>query len=95
MYDKVETGKKLYAARKSKNLKQSDVSRVLGISQSAYSKIELGKRDMSITMLLELCDYLDISAIWLLDLDKSTSQEEALLIENFRSYLKNVSKKYK
>ena len=52
----------LYNIRKKINLKQTDLSKVTGISQKALSEIETGKsKGVSFNTLLKLCDVLKIS----------------------------------
>lgn len=41
--------------RELKGDKQETVARALGISQSAYSRLENGESDLSITQLVKLC----------------------------------------
>lgn len=47
-------------AREKQELKQSDVAEKVGITQSYYSNIESGKREISMTLALNLCDALGI-----------------------------------
>lgn len=46
--------------RKSKGLTQAHLAEHLGISQSAYKDIELGKTDLKIKTLQDITNYLDI-----------------------------------
>ena len=47
--------------RKLKGLNQSDVSRLLGITQRAYSYYEQGKREPDISALIILSDFFGVS----------------------------------
>lgn len=50
----------LIEARKKKGLKQKDVSDALGVSQSAYSNIEKGKRNPSVPLAKKIGSLLEI-----------------------------------
>ena len=52
--DRFELGAKLVNAREEMNLKQTDVCKKLGISQSDLSKIENGQKKLDFLFLLEL-----------------------------------------
>jgi transcriptional regulator with XRE-family HTH domain len=95
MYDGVELGNRIYFARMRKNLKQSAISQVLGISQSAFSNIETGKRDITVAELYILSDTLNVSIEWLLGLDGDTklTYEDQLKIEELRQLLNKVRNK--
>ena len=47
-------------AREKQELKQSDVANMVGITQSYYSNIEAGKREISMTLSLNICDALGL-----------------------------------
>jgi len=47
-------------AREKQELKQSDVAKKVGITQSHYSYIELGKREIGMTLALNICDALGL-----------------------------------
>lgn len=47
-------------AREKQELKQSDVADMVGITQSYYSNIEMGKREISMTLALNICDALGL-----------------------------------
>ena len=59
--------KKLIDLRKSKKRTQSEVAKILSISQVAYSKYETGKAEPSHDILLKLADYYNVSIDYLLD----------------------------
>ena len=62
---------RLREARQTKGLTQGEVAKMLSITQQAYQKLETGKTaDMRISTVKRLCQCLDISADWLLGLDK-------------------------
>ncbi len=45
---------------------QAQVGAILGIKQSSYCAYEKGLNEPSIDAIVKLCDYLDVSADWLL-----------------------------
>lgn len=61
MIDKVILGNTLKKIRISKGITQKEVAQHTSISQSNYSKYEMGKIDISTTILISILDYFDIS----------------------------------
>ncbi len=53
-------------ARISKELKQEEVARLLGITRGCYAHYEQGVREPSLDLLKKICDVLDVSADYLL-----------------------------
>ncbi len=51
----------LAALRKEKRLKQNDVAAFCGMTQSSYSKIEIGERDPSVSAAKEIANLFDFS----------------------------------
>ena len=47
-------------AREKLELKQSEVADKVGITQSYYSNIEAGKREIGVTLALNICDALGV-----------------------------------
>lgn len=95
MYDKINLGNRIYIARKNKGLKQSDICKVINIGQSAFSDLETGKREITLTELYKLADALDAPVAWLLgiDTDNALTAVEILKLEEFRQYLLGIRKK--
>lgn len=62
----MEFGKRLRELRKLKGLSQEQVGKELGFSARAYSHYENGERDPSITTLIKLCDFFDVTADYLI-----------------------------
>jgi transcriptional regulator with XRE-family HTH domain len=81
--------------RKSKNLKQSDISNTLGIAQSSYSRFESGQYNLPIDLLVKLCNILDVSVSWLIgeDIVSDLTDEERLIMESFKRSIKRLRKK--
>lgn len=61
-----EIGERLREFRQSKKMKQVEISKILGISVPAYSKIETGENELSTKHLLTLKREFEISVDWLL-----------------------------
>ena len=53
--DNVELGKRIKELRKSRSLKQSDLSDLLGISRGQISNLEHGRRGLNLSQLQKLC----------------------------------------
>lgn len=53
--------------REDKDLNQTQVARILGMSQTGYSKYETGENDIPTTVLIKLADYYDVSVDYLLN----------------------------
>lgn len=61
---------RLILARKSKNMKQKDVAKMLNITRSCYANYEQGVREPEIETLKKLCLIFDISADYLIGLEE-------------------------
>ena len=59
---------RLQWVRDCKNVTQKEVAEYLGIKQQQYARYEKGINIMPITYLPKICEYLDISADYLLGL---------------------------
>lgn len=57
---------KLKKARLEQGLTQRDISKLLNISQPTYSGYESGRTQPDLETLGQLCDFLGVSADWLL-----------------------------
>ena len=53
--------------REDRDLKQSDIAKVLGTTQQVYSRYEMGINEMPIRHLITLCRLYNISADYFLD----------------------------
>ncbi len=71
----MEFCEKLKAARKSKGLSQAKVGELLNSAQTQIMKYENGKQEPTATRLRELCELYEISADWLLGLEKPAAKE--------------------
>lgn len=53
--------------REDKDLTQTQIAKILGISQTGYSKYETGENDLPTQILIKLSDFYDVSIDYLLD----------------------------
>lgn len=53
--------------REDKDLTQTQVAKILGMSQTGYSKYETGENDLPTQVLIKLSDFYDVSIDYLLD----------------------------
>lgn len=56
--------------REERNLKQTDVARILGTTQQVYSRYENGVNGLPIRHLVALCRFYQVSADFVLGLDE-------------------------
>lgn len=52
--------------REDKDLKQENIAKILGTSQSYYAQYENGKRQLPIDRLIKLCYFYNVSADYIL-----------------------------
>lgn len=56
--------------REDRDLTQTQIAKILGTSQQIYSRYELGIRELPIKHLINLCKYYNVSADYILCLNK-------------------------
>lgn len=66
-------GENIRALREDAELKQTDIAKLLGTTQSYYSEYELSKRPLPIEHLTTLCKYYGVSADYILGLPRGLS----------------------
>lgn len=54
--------------REDRDLKQSDIAKVLGTTQQVYSRYENGQNEMPVRHIITLCRYYNVSADYVLGL---------------------------
>ena len=59
--------KNLRAIREDNDLRQSDIAKVLNVSQNTYSQYETGVIALTAEVLIKLADYYNVSVDYLLD----------------------------
>lgn len=70
--------KRIKDLREDNDLLQKDIAKLLGISQQYYSEYESGKRTITISHLITLAKYYNVSIDYLVDLsnNKNNLQEK-------------------
>ncbi len=53
--------------REDRDLNQTEVAKILGMSQTGYSKYETGENDIPTDILIKLADFYDVSVDYLLN----------------------------
>ncbi|MFH2142994.1 MAG: helix-turn-helix transcriptional regulator [Bacteroidota bacterium] len=86
--------------RRDKNIRQAEIAKHLGISQSNYAKLENGKIELTINKLLKISEFLHVHPVEILypesfPLDKKESIEKLLLHKLEKSYKETVVAKDK
>ena len=56
--------------REDRDMKQAEIAAILGTTQQVYSRYENGVNEMPIRHLRTLCQYFDVSADYVLGLEK-------------------------
>lgn len=74
-------------ARLSKKLRQIDVANYLGITRSAYTNIENGKRGLDSEMLSKLADLLEVSTDYLLGRSSVSHPNQGKLSKDERNLI--------
>lgn len=68
---RVETGKRLAAARKQAHLTQAEAGKAIQKSQSNYARYEMGIYELNYNQIVTLCKLFDCSADFILGLTES------------------------
>ena len=78
-------GYKIRLYREMNGFSQEYISMQIGISQSAYSKIEAGTTDLTVNRLIKICNVLNCSINELVVLDQKSIKINSSLNENASS----------
>ena len=89
-FDQVAFGCRLKEMRKERGLTQEQLAAVVNMSTVHLGNIELGKRGISIDLLLELSDALDVSIDFLVRGRAYESIQAGQLISNIRELLDEI-----
>lgn len=57
---------RLREIRIERGISQEEIAKAIGVSRSTYTNYELGNREPSLTILVKICDFFDVSADYLL-----------------------------
>ncbi|MBR2943625.1 MAG: helix-turn-helix transcriptional regulator [Clostridia bacterium] len=84
-------GDKIRNAREDLDLSQRDMSKLIPMNQSNYSKIERNVQEPSIEQLRRICQILKLDPRYLLNLDnfEYISQSDLKLLHNAKEFIKN------
>lgn len=63
--------KRIRDLREDRDLTQQQIADILGTSQTMYARYERGANEMPIRHLLTLCKFYDVSADYILGIDKN------------------------
>ena len=69
----MQIAQKLKELRLDRDLKQSEIAKVIGTTQQYYGQYELGKRTIPANHIATLCNYYGVSADYILGLPKGLS----------------------
>ena len=89
-FDQAEFGHCIKNLRKKRNLTQEQLATALHISTNHLSKIELGKRGISIDLLLDISAALNVSFEYLLKGAVHTSSQMKKLTDHIRELLDRI-----
>lgn len=64
--------RRLRELREDKDLTQSQISKILNMSQTGYSKYETGENDVPTKILIELAKYYNVSVDYILGITNET-----------------------
>lgn len=59
--------KRIRDLREDKDLNQTQVAKIIGMSQTGYSKYETGENDIPTAILIKLADFYDVSVDYILN----------------------------
>ena len=89
-FDQVEFGHRIKPLRKTRNLTQDQLATALHISTDHLSKLELGKRGISIDLLFDISAALHVSFEYLLKGAIQASSQTKELIDRIRELLDRI-----
>ena len=92
-FNQVDFGYRIRTLRKRHGLTQDQLAAQLGISTNHLGKLELGKRGVSLDLLVQLAECLNVPVDFLLNGAVSRSREPQILIAQIRLLLDELEKK--
>ena len=86
----MKIGKKIRNAREDMDLSQSDISQLIPMNQSNYSKIERDVQEPSLDQLKRICEILKLDPRYILELNEFEfiTSEDIELLKNTKQFLK-------
>ena len=90
----MKIGEKIRAAREDMDLSQEEVSRLIPMNQSSYSKIERDVQEPNLEQLRRICQILKLDPAYLLALDKfeSFNNDDLLFAQEVKKVYQKIYK---
>lgn len=90
----MKIGDKIRAAREDMDLSQEEVSRLIPMNQSSYSKIERDVQEPNLEQLRRICQILKLDPAYLLALDKfeNTANDDLLFAREIKKAYQRIYK---
>lgn len=87
-------GEKIKNAREELALRQADVSALIPMNQSNYSKIEQGKQEPSLQQLKRICEILHLDPNYLLNINKEDfDRRDRILLAEIKKAISKYNEK--
>lgn len=90
----MKIGEKIRAAREDMDLSQEEISRLIPMNQSSYSKIERDIQEPNLEQLRRICQILKLDPAYILSLDKfeNTVNEDMIFAKEVKKIYKKIYK---
>ncbi len=90
----MKIGEKIRAAREDMDLSQEEVSRLIPMNQSSYSKIERDIQEPNLEQLRRICQILKLDPSYLLALDKyeNTNNDDLIFAKEIKKIYQRIYK---
>lgn len=91
----MKIGEKIRAAREDMDLSQEEVSRLIPMNQSSYSKIERDIQEPNLEQLRRICQILKLDPAYLLSLEKyeNSNNDDLIFAKEIKKIYQKVYKK--
>lgn len=77
-----QIGQRIYCALVSKNIKQYELAKAIGVTDNTISYFVSGKRTPNTEQIIKIAVFLNVSADYLLGLDAVNNQQESFVMLN-------------
>jgi transcriptional regulator with XRE-family HTH domain len=84
----MNAGSRIKNLRKNKNLSQTELAKLMGLTSSAMSAIEIGKNNPTAEILIKLSDFFNVSTDYILkgiETERTISESEQEILEVLRA----------
>lgn len=91
----MKIGEKIRAAREDMDLSQEEVSRLIPMNQSSYSKIERDIQEPNLEQLRRICQILKLDPAYILSLEKyeNSNNDDLIFAKEIKKIYQKVYKK--